>query len=194
MSAGTLPPPTGPELRSLVVEGAAEAARVVGRLTGCEARLEETVFLPGPARAALTRLGGPGPELIAVGMDLQAPLGGSLLFLVDATHAERVAGALVPTAAAGSLDAEGESALQELANIAGSAFVSTLARTLGGPLIHGVPRLSRGRAGSCLDDLAGGAPGPAFAARLHCLDGPGLLLLVPDPAQMPEMARALEEG
>jgi chemotaxis protein CheC len=194
MSPGPTPSPSRGALRSLVADGATEAARTLAKLTGCTAALEETLHLPRPARAALVRLGGPGPELIAVGMDLQEPLGGSLVLLFDAAHAERVATALAPAAAAGSLDAEGESALLELANIAGSAFVSTLARTLGGPLLHGVPRLARGRAGACLDELAGGATGPAFAARMHCLDGAGMLLLIPDPTRMPALAEALEGG
>jgi chemotaxis protein CheY-P-specific phosphatase CheC len=194
MTPGTAPVLSREALRSLAAEGAAEAVRTLARLTGRPASLEETLHLPSPARAALVRLGGPGPELIAVGMDLQEPLGGSIVLLVDAVHAERVASALAPGAAAGSLDAEGESALIELANIAGSAFVSTLARTLGGPLLHGVPRLARGRVGPCLDELAGGATGPAFAARMRCLDGPGMLLLLPDPLRMPALSLALEEG
>jgi chemotaxis protein CheY-P-specific phosphatase CheC len=194
VSPGPRPPPSREALRALVADGAGEAARTLAKLTGCTAAVEETVHLPRPARAALVRLGGPGPELIAVGMDLQAPLGGSLVLLFDAVHAERVATVLAPTAAAGSLDAEGESALLELANIAGSAFVSTLACTLGGPLLHGVPRLARGRVGACLDELAGGAIGPAFAARMRCLDGAGMLLLLPDPARMPALAEALEGG
>jgi chemotaxis protein CheC len=124
-------------------------------------------------------------------MDLQEPLGGRLLLLLAAEEAERVSQRLVPEAAAGSLDAVGESALVEMGNIAGSAFVSALARRIQGRLLHGVPRLTRGDARSCLDALAPGAAGPALGVRFGLPDAAGTLLLLPDPARLDGLARAL---
>jgi chemotaxis protein CheC len=180
-------------LRELAAEGGREAARTMGRLLGRPASIGEVQVVEGPDPAGLARLvGRPDLELVAVAMDLQEPLGGRLLILVSAEEAERVSQQLVPEAAAGSLDTVGESALVEAGNIAGSAFVSALARRLHIRLLHGVPRLTRGRPRACLDVLAPGAVGPAVGVRFGCPEASGTLLLLPDPARIDGLARALE--
>jgi len=180
-------------LRGLAAEGGREAARTVGRLLGRTASIDEVQVVEGPDPAGVARLmGRPDLELVAVAMDLQEPVGGLLLVLVSAEEAEQVSQTLVPDAAAGSLDTVGESALVEAGNIAGSAFVSAVARRLRIRLLHGVPRLTRGRPRACLDALAPGAAGPALGVRFGCPGASGTLLLLPDPARLDGLARALE--
>jgi len=180
-------------LRGLAAEGGREAARTVGRLLGRTASIDEVQVVEGPDPAGVARLmGRPDLELVAVAMDLQEPVGGLLLVLVSAEEAEQVSQTLVPDAAAGSLDTVGESALVEAGNIAGSAFVSAVARRLRIRLLHGVPRLTRGRPRACLDALAPGAAGPALGVRFGCPGARGTLLLLPDPTRLDGLARALE--
>jgi chemotaxis protein CheC len=180
-------------LAELALEGGREAARNVGRIVGREAQVGPVQVLPEPDAAGVLRLvGRPDLDLVAVAMEIQEPVGGRLVLLVSADEAERVAQALVPDAAAGSLDAVGESALVELGNIAGSAFVSALARRLQVRILHGVPRLTRGNPRACLERLAPGAAGPAVGVRFGCPDASGTLLLLPDPARIDAFAVALE--
>ena len=180
-------------LRRLAAAGGREAAQAIGRLLGRPTTVDEVQVVPGPDAAGIVRMvGRPDAESVAVAMDLHEPLGGKFLLLLSAEEAERVSERLVPSAAAGSLDAVGESALVEMGNIAGSAFVSALARHLQARLLHGVPRLSRGGARACIDALAPGAAGPALGVRFGCPETVGTLLLLPDPARLDAMARILE--
>jgi chemotaxis protein CheC len=180
-------------LRLLAAQGGREAAKALGKLLGRETEVEDAVLLDGPDAHGVARMAGrPDAELVAIAMELQDPLGGRLLLLVPEEEAERVAQRLVPDAAAGSLDAVGESALVEMGNIAGSAFVSSLARHVRGRLLHGVPRLTRGSVRACLDTLAPGAAGPALGVRFGWPDAAGTLLLLPDPARLDGLARAME--
>lgn len=180
-------------LRRLAATGGREAAQAIGRLLGRPTTVDEVQVVPGPDAAGIVRMvGRPDAESVAVAMDLHDPLGGRFLLLLSAEEAEQVSERLVPSAAAGSLDAVGESALVEMGNIAGSAFVSALARHLQVRLLHGVPRLSRGGARACLDALAPGSTGPALGVRFGCPETVGTLLLLPDPARLDGLARILE--
>jgi chemotaxis protein CheC len=184
----TVPAGTGPPgleaLRRLSAEGGAEAARALGRLLGCDTSLGAVEALAGPAGHDLVSLAGPG-ELVAVAMELEGRLGGRLLLLAGAEDAERLATHLAPAAAAGSLDAVGESALVEAGNIAGSAFVSAVARQMGARTLHRVPRLARGSARACFAELTGRPSGPALVVRFGfgaAQRGEGILVFLPDPA------------
>ena len=180
-------------LRVVAEAAGREAASTVGRLLGREAEVGEVRLVEGSDPAGVVRLAGrPDQELVAVGMELNEPLGGRILVLAAAEEAERVSQRLVPEAVAGSLDAVGESALVEVGNIAGSAFASGLARRLGVRLLHGVPRLTRGRPRACLDALAPGAAGPAVLVRFGCEEGGAALLLLPDPDRVDTLAGARE--
>lgn len=186
-------PPQGLEaLRQLAAEGGGESARALGRLMGVAAGLESVEALRSADADDLGALAaGLGPELVVVGMALEAPLSGRLLLFAGAQDAERIASRLVPSAPAGSLDALGESALVEAGNVSGSAFVSALARRLGARLLHGVPRLTRGGARACLAELAGPLGGPVLAMRLRCAGQPALLFFLPDAGRVPALLAAL---
>ncbi|MBS1110990.1 MAG: CheC, inhibitor of methylation [Anaeromyxobacteraceae bacterium] len=180
-------------LRRLAAEGGREAARALGQLLGRPTQVDEVQLLEGPDAAGVARMAGrPDVELVAIAMELHEPLGGRFVLLLSAEEAERISQRLVPDAAAGSLDAVGESALVEMGNIAGSAFVSALARHVQVRLLHGVPRLTRGRARACLDTLAPGLAGPALGVRFGCPETVGTLLLLPDPDRLDGLARILE--
>ncbi len=179
-------------LRGLAAEGGREAARAIGRLLGRPTSVEDVQLLVGPDAAGVVRMAGrPDAELVAIAMELHEPLGGRFVLFLSAAEAEQVSQALVPDAAAGSLDAVGESALVEMGNIAGSAFVSALARHVKVRLLHGVPRLTRGDAHACLEELAPGLSGPALGVRFGCPETIGTLLLLPDPARLDALARIL---
>ena len=180
-------------LSALAAEAGAEAARAVARLLGGEASLDGVDALASADPAALAALAGSlGPDIVAVGMDLAGPLRGRLVLVVAAPDAERIATTLVPTAAAGSLDALGESAVVEMGNIAGSTFVSTLSRRLAAPLLHGVPRLTRGSPQRCLEELAGRATGPALLPSFRCAGLRAVLLFLPDAERALALVAARE--
>jgi chemotaxis protein CheC len=177
-------------LRRIAADGSRESAAALGRLLGSEVRVAEIQSREAPDGAELAALAG-GGEMVSIGMELEGPLAGHLLLVLASEDAERIAGRLAPSAAAGSLDALGESALVEVGNIAGSAFVSAVAGRLGGRILHRVPRLTRGGVPACLAELVGRPTGPAAAARFECPSTPalkGVLLFLPDAA----MLRALE--
>ena len=186
--------PAGLEaLRELAAEAGAESARAVGRLMGGDGSLEDVAAFDAADAAALATLAGSlGRELVAVGMDLAGPLPGRIVLLVGSADAERIATTLVPSAAAGSLDALGESAVVEAGNIAGSAFVSSLARRLARPLLHGVPRLTRGSPAGCVADLAGRLAGPALVPTFRCAGLRAVLLFLPDAERMTALVAARE--
>lgn len=190
------PPPTAQgmdALRALAAEAGAESARAVARLLGGESSLDGVEALASADAASLAAAAGAlGPDLVAVGMDLAGPLRGRLVLLVGAPDAERIATTLVPAAAAGSLDALGESAVVEAGNIAGSTFVSSLSRRLAAPLLHGVPRLTRGSPGSCLAELAGRSPGPALLPSFRCAGLRAMLLFLPDAERALALVAARE--
>lgn len=180
-------------LQRLAAAGGREAAQAIGRLLGRPTQVEEMNFLEGPDAPGILRMvGRPDADRVAIAMDLGEPLGGRLVLLLTAEEAEQVSQRLVPDAAAGSLDVVGESALVELGNIAGSAFVSAMARRIEGRLLHAVPRLTRGPARHCLETLAPGAEGPALGVRFVCPEAIGTLLLLPDPDRLDGLARLLE--
>jgi chemotaxis protein CheC len=180
-------------LRRLAAQGATQAGDAMGRLLGRVTTVDEVRLLEGPDPQGVVRMvGRPDQEFVAIAMELQEPLGGRLVLLLPADEAELISQRMVPDAAAGSLDVVGESALVEMGNIAGSAFVSALAERIQSRLLHGVPRLTRGGARACLDTLAPGAAGPALAVRLGCPETIGTLLLLPDPARLDGLARVLE--
>ena len=181
-------------LRQLAAEASGESARALGKLVGAEPTLDTVEALAAPDADALAALfGRAGADLVAVAMELAGVLGGKLVLVAAAADAERVAGKLAPAAAAGSLDTVGESALVEAANIAGSAFVSALARRLHRRLLHSVPRLTRGRARACVDELVGTPAGPALAAHYRAGASSGMLVFLPDPARAAALL-ALMEG
>jgi chemotaxis protein CheC len=180
-------------LQRLAAQGATQAADAMGRLLGRVTTVDEVRLLEGPDPQGVVRMvGRPDQEFVAIAMELQEPLGGRLVLLLSAEEAELISQRMVPDAAAGSLDVVGESALVEMGNIAGSAFVSAMAVRLQARMVHGVPRLTRGGARACLDTLAPGAAGPALAVRLGCPETIGTLLLLPDPARLDGLARVLE--
>ena len=180
-------------LRSLAAQGGREAAVALGQLLRRPPRVGPVELLADPPSIAIPRrVAHPDREHVAVAMDVQEPLGGTLLLLVDGDEAERISQALVPEAAAGTLDTVGESAIVEVGNIAGSSFVSALARGIPGRMLHGVPRLGRGSVAACLGSLAPGARGPALALAIGEPDAGVTLLLLLDAGRLDELARLLE--
>ena len=83
----------------------------------------------------------------------------------------------------------------ESGNIVGSAFVSAIARMMGGRLLLSVPHLARGGGRVCLDRLVDREVGRVALATRFSTDGPGglegLILVMPEPAGIPELLEAI---
>jgi chemotaxis protein CheC len=142
-------------------------------------------------------LGAMGADLVAVGVRLSELLEGYLVLVLPEPDAGRLAAALgwpVPEGQWGEL---AESAMMESGNIAGSAFVSAVARQVGQRLLLSVPTLARGGGKACLDALVPREAGRvAIATRFTCQDPvlEGLILVMPEPARIPGLLAALPLG
>jgi chemotaxis protein CheC len=186
-------------LQELATIGCGAAVTALGRLTGRQLHMDVPETWAGEDPGAIADfLGALGQELVAVAVRLDGLLEGHLVLALPAADAARLAGLLGwPVPASGSWGELAESAVMESGNIAGSAFVSAVARLVGRRLLPSVPRLARGGGKICLDRLVPREIGRvALATRFGCGDPhlEGLVLLMPEPERILGLLTALPKG
>ncbi len=194
-SAAPLATPDLDALRELASIGCGHAVTALARLAGTRVDMDvPEIWVARSPGAIAAFVDGLGADLVAVGVRLEGVLAGHLVLALPAADAERLAAALGQSVH-GAWSALAESALMETGNIAGSAFVSAIARLIGARLLLSVPALVRGGGRASLARLVGGEPSLALATRF-LLPGPGvldgLILVMPDGAQLPNLLSALD--
>lgn len=183
-------------LQELATIGCGAAVTALGKLSCRRVHMDvpETWAGDGPGAIA-DFLGSLGQELLAVAVRLDGLLEGHLVLALPATDAAKLAEALGwPVPPSGAWGELSESAMMESGNIAGSAFVSAVARLVGRKLMLSIPRLARGAGGSCLDELVPREVGSvALATRFNFADPQieGLILVMPEPGRIPGLLAAL---
>jgi chemotaxis protein CheC len=186
----TLGPRELDALQELATIGCGHALTALGKLMGRRIEMDVPEAWVGRAAGAISDfLGALGQDLVAVGVRLEGLLSGHLVLALPERDAERLATALgYPVPGPGGWGALAESAVMESGNIVGSAFVSALARVVGGKLLLSVPTLARGGGTACLDQLVAREAGKVALATRFTTDGPaaleGLILVLPDPASL----------
>ncbi len=175
-------------LQEVASIGCGHALTALGRLLARRLDMDTPEVWAGQGGEAVAEfLGGMGARLLAVAVRLEGLLEGELVLALPEADAARLASALGHPAQEGAFDEQAESAILESGNIVGSAFVSAIARMVGGRLLLSVPRLARGGARQCLDALLpAGASQVALATRFSCaaLGLEGLVLVLPRPARV----------
>jgi chemotaxis protein CheC len=192
----TLAPAAVDALQEVAGIGAGQAISALAQLLGRRVDMDvPEAWVGGNAGAIADFLGALGADLVAVGVQLEGLLGGSLVLAMteeDARTLARLAGEPVEDGAWGTLS---ESALLECGNIVGSAFVSAIARITGEKLLLGVPRLARGGGTGCVDALVDRELGRVALAIRFSIPAPealeGLVLVMPEPARIPRLLAAL---
>ncbi len=187
-------------LQEIASIGCGQALTALGKLMGRRIEMDVPEAWAGRSAGAIADfLGGLGQDLLAVGVRLEGILAGYLVLALPERDAERLAAALgyaVPER--GEWGPLAESAVMESGNIVGSAFVSAIARMIGGRLLLSVPRLVRGGGRACMDRLVDRELGRVALATRFSTDGPtgleGLILVMPEPARIPELLEALRPG
>lgn len=183
-------------LQELASIGCGQAVSALGKLAGRRLLMDVPEAWVGDGPGAIADfLGALGQELVAVSVRLSEILEGYLVLALPARDAEALAGLLGwPVPPGGDFGALAESAVMESGNIAGSAFVSAVARLVGRKLLLSVPTLARGGGRECLDRLVPREAGRvALAARFSCEEPAleGLILVLPLPARIPGLLAAL---
>jgi len=186
-------------LQELATIGCGQAVTALGKLAGRRLLMDVPEAWVGDGPGAIADfLGALGQELVAVGVRLSEILEGYLVLALPARDAEVLAGLLGwPVPPGGDFGTLAESAVMESGNIAGSAFVSAVARLVGRKLLLSVPTLARGGGRECLDSLVPREAGRvALAARFSCEEPAleGLILVLPLPARIPGLLAALPMG
>jgi chemotaxis protein CheC len=186
-------------LQELASIGCGAAVTALGRLSGRRLHMDVPEIWSGAEEGAIADfLGAAGQDLAAVAVALDGMLEGTLVLALPVPDAARLAAALGwPAPEGGAWGELTESALMESGNVAGSAFVSAVARLAGRKLLVGVPRLARGGGRACLDALVPREVGKvALATRFGCEDPQleGLLLVMPEPGRIPGLLAALPLG
>jgi chemotaxis protein CheC len=186
-------------LQELATIGCGQAVSALSRLSGKRLHIDVPETWLGDRPGAIADfLGAMGRELVAVGLRLSEILEGYLVLVLTEPDAERLAEVLGwPVPPGGRWSELAESAVMESGNIAGSAFVSAVAKLLGRKLLLSVPTLARGGGRACLDALVPREAGRvAIATRFVC-EAPaleGLILVMPEPARIPGLLAALPVG
>ena len=185
-------------LREVASVGCGHGLTALGKLLRRRIQMDPPEAWAGRSPGAVADfLGALGQDLLAVAVRLEGLLAGHLVLALPEHDAERMASLLGYAVS----EEEGwsplaESALLESGNIAGSAFVSAIARMTTQQLLLSVPALARGGGRACLDRLVGREAGRAALATRFCVDGPdgleGLLLFLPEPARLPALLASLK--
>jgi chemotaxis protein CheC len=185
-------------LQEIASIGCGQALTALGQLMRRRIEMDVPEAWVGRSAGAIADfLGGLGQDLVAVGVRLEGLLAGHLVLALPERDAERLTAALgYPLPAPGSWEPLAESALMESGNIVGSAFVSAIARMIHGRLLLSVPTFVRGGGRACLDRLVARESGKVALATRFTTDGPagleGLILVMPEPARLPELIASLE--
>jgi len=185
-------------LQEMASIGCGQALTALGKLMSRRIEMDVPEAWVGRTAGAIADfLGGLGQDLVAVGVRLEGLLAGHLVLALPERDAERLAASLgYAVSASGSWGALAESAVMESGNIVGSAFVSAIARMVGGKLLLSVPTLARGGGRACLDRLVDREAGRVALATRFSTDGPagleGLILVMPEPAHLPTLLASLD--
>ena len=195
------PPSLGPReldaLQEVASIGCGQALTALGKLM--RRRIDMDVpeaWVGRTAGAVADFLGAMGKQLVLVGVRLEGLLAGHLVLALPERDAARLAACLgQPLPEPDRWGEMAESALMESGNIVGSAFVSAIARMIGGRLLLSVPALARGGGRSCLDRLVEGESAWVALATRFSTQGPdgleGLILVLPRPARIPALLASL---
>ncbi len=184
-------------LQEMASIGCGQALTALARLTRRAIAMDVPEAWVGRAPGAVADfLGAMGRELVMVGVRLEGLLAGHLVLALAERDAARLAGSLgQPVPEVGRWGELAESALMESGNIVGSAFVSAIARMIGGRLLLSVPTLTRGGGRDCLDRLVERESGWVALATRFTTPGPdgleGLILVLPEPARLPALLASL---
>ncbi|GAB4174159.1 MAG: chemotaxis protein CheC [Geothermobacteraceae bacterium] len=189
-------------LRELSNIGMGHAATALSRMVGRTLMLEvpEVRVVDLPEVPAL--VGGPEREVAGVVLRLEGDASGHMLLVLDEGDAAVLVGLLLG-AAGGDLDSDlGRSALQELANVIGSCYLSVLGDMLRLDLRPSVPFLAIDMAGAVVDQILGelGQTGDLallLVTRFACPEAQevrGHLFLLPDPETLEVLLRAAGGG
>ena len=186
-------------LQELATIGCGAAVTALTRLAGRPLHMDVPETWAGDDPGAIADfLGALGQELVAVAVRLDGMLEGHLVLALPAPDAARLARLLGwPAPPQGPWSDLAESAMMESGNIAGSAFVSAVARLVGRRLMLSVPRLARGGGKDCLDALVPREEGRVALATRFSSDDPaieGLVLVMPEPGRIPGLLAALPLG
>jgi chemotaxis protein CheC len=184
-------------LQEMASIGCGQALTALGQLMRRRIEMDVPETWVGQRAGAVSDfLGGMGQDLVVVGVRLEGLLAGHLILALPERDAGRLAALLgQPPPERGGWSELAESALMESGNIVGSAFVSAIARMIRGRLLLSVPTLARGGRGACLDRLVDRESGKVALATRFSLPGPdgleGLILVMPEPARLPELLASL---
>jgi chemotaxis protein CheC len=197
ITAPSLGPRELDALQEVASIGCGQALTALGRLM--RRRIDMDVpeaWVGRTAGAVADFLGAMGRELVLVGVRLEGLVAGHLVLALPERDAARLAACLgQPLSETGRWGELAESALMESGNIVGSAFVSAIARMIGGRLLLSVPALARGGGRSCLDRLVERDSAWVALATRFSTQGPdgleGLILVLPHPARIRALLASL---
>lgn len=188
-------------LKSVSVEGARAAQRALCQMTSLPVELEVRRVQPVAFPDVPAILGGSESPVVGIHLKVYGDIRANVLLAMPPSSALRVMAALFPPGR-GSLDGLEElerSGLLELGNVVTCAYLGALSSALRKSLIPSVPVFAHDMAGAVVDVLLiemGQRGDAALVLQSEIRSGSDLeghLLLMPDPASLPDILAALRE-
>lgn len=185
-------------LEDLVTLALAESSRSLSQMTTGEIRLDAPQLSFLPLRALPGVAGGPGAVVTAVYVGIEGELQGHVIVLFQPKEARAMVDLLLGHApgTCRELDELGRSALQEVGNICGSAFINAIADRSGLEVRPTPPLLVEDMAGAILETVATDllVSGDEALVIATAFNGavPGHFLLMPNTESMARLITTLE--
>lgn len=192
-------------LRRASSQGASMAATAIAQLTGWLLEPSAPAVHALPLDQVARLMGGAETEMVCLRLRIHGEANGDILIALEPATAHQLLDAILPgLPARGSLETISEmerSALQEVGNILGAAYLSAMGTSTGPVLLLSVPELAIDMAGALLDDLLAQTARGAESALIILIEmsAPGRqtavqILHLPDPASLPGMLASVESG
>lgn len=186
-------------LRELANVGAGHAATALSQMTGRRVDIDvPTVSVA--AQRAIAEIMGPG-QVLLVRLRAEEPLASGLAILLDERAAATLTDLLLDRTTTGEawFDAIGASAIKEVGNVLGAAYVTALSQATGWTIGISTPDLVFARAAWAVEMLAVDGRASDYAICLETaflVDGSpapvrGHVLLFPQPATVPALLAAV---